>query len=167
MVYIRTPGALRMRFIEIAAGGTASIVAAAIASNLLRVASSVTLTRLLDARAYGVVGVISSVAFILQLSSDIGVQPFVIRHKLGEDPAFLDEVWTLRLIRSTVLTLVMAALSIPIAGFLGKPEFAAVLAVWSVTFIIDGLASMTFATAVRQQRLWRLTWSELSRCMSK
>ena len=158
----RTARPLRDRFFELAAGGTASIIAAAIASNLLRIASSITLTRMLDARAFGIVGVITSVAIILQLVSDIGVQPFVIRHQRGDDPAFLDEVWTLRLIRSTALTLIMAGLSIPVAAFLGKSEFALVLAVWSVNFVIDGLSSMSFATAIREQKLWRLTWSELS-----
>ena len=107
-------------------------------------------------------GVITSVAIILQLVSDIGVQPFVIRHQRGDDPAFLDEIWTLRLIRSTALTLIMAALSIPVAIFLGKPEFAPVLAVWSLNFLIDGLSSMSFATAIRERKLWRLTCSELS-----
>ena len=162
MSNIRKFGHLRQRVLQLAVGGTASIVAAAIAGNLLRIASSVTLTRLLDARAFGIVGVITSVAIILQLVSDIGVQPFVIRHQRGSDPAFLDEIWTLRLIRSTALTLIMAGLSIPVAAFLGKAEFAPVLAVWSVNFFIDGLSSMSFATAVREQKLWRLTWSELS-----
>lgn len=162
MSQFQSPSPLRQRVLQIAASGTASIIAAAVASNLVRVASSVTLTRLLDARAFGIVGVITSVAIILQLVSDIGVQPFVIRHQRGGDPTFLDEIWTLRLMRSAALTLIMAGLAVPVAAFLGKPEFAPVLAVWSVNFLIDGLSSMAFATAVREQKLWRLTWSELS-----
>ena len=151
-----TPSRLRQRLFQLAVSGTASIVATAIATNLLRIASSVTLTRLLDAQAFGIVGIVTSVAIILQLVSDIGVLPFVVRHERGDDRAFLDEIWTLRLIRSTALTIVMAALAIPVSRFLDKPEFALILAIWSVNFFIDGLSSMVFATAVREQRLWRL-----------
>ncbi|MDB5577999.1 MAG: hypothetical protein JWR80_3175 [Bradyrhizobium sp.] len=161
MKHTWTLGRLRQRLFQLAVGGTSSIIAAAVVTNLLRIVSSITLTRLLDARAFGVVGIIVSVATIFQLISDIGVQPFVIRHERGADRAFLDEIWTLRLIRSIGLAIAMAAASIPIAMFLGKPEFTPVLLVWSVSFVIDGLSSMTFATAVREQKLWRLTASEL------
>ena len=157
-----TSRTLQVRIGQMLRGGAASIVAAAVASNLLRVASSVTLTRLLDTTAFGIVGIITSVAIILQLVSDIGVQPFVIRHKQGDDAAFLDEIWTLRLIRSATLTVIMAGLAYPVAVFLGKPQFALVLGVWSINFVIDGLSSMAFATAVRMQTLWRLTWLDLS-----
>jgi len=157
-----TPGRLRRRFVQFARGGTASIVATAITTNVLRIASSVTLTRLLDARAFGIVGIVTSVAIILQLISDIGVLPFVVRHDRGDDRKFLDEIWTLRLLRSAALTIIMAAVAIPVSRFLDKPEFALILAVWSVNFIIDGLSSMTFATAIREQKLWRLTLSELT-----
>ena len=151
----------RRRLMQLALGGTASIVAAAVVSNILRIVSSITLTRLLDAQAFGVVGIITSVATIFALISDIGVQPFVIRHALGADRGFLDEIWTLRLIRSFILGLCMVIASGPIAILLGKPEFALVLAVWSVSFLIDGLSSMSFATAVREHQLWRLTGLEL------
>jgi len=155
------------RALAIVAGGTSSIIAAAIATNILRIASSMTLTRLLDARTFGIVAIVTSVAIILQLLSDIGVQPFVIRHERGDDREFLDEIWTLRLIRSTILTIVMAVLSVSVARLIGKPELAVVLAVWSIIFIIDGFSSMTFATAIRKQKVWRLTISELITSVSQ
>ena len=150
------------RLAQLALGGTASIVAPAIATNLLRIASSVTLTRLLDSRAFGVVGIVTSVAIIVQLVSDIGVLPFVVRHQRGDDPVFLDEIWTLRLLRSAVLTIIMAAAAVPFSNFMEKPDLGVVLAVWSVTFILDGFSSMAFATAIRKQKLWRLTISEFA-----
>ncbi|CAN5289722.1 hypothetical protein BH11PSE5_BH11PSE5_10880 [soil metagenome] len=156
------PDRWRRRLVQLALGGTASIVATAVATNLLRIVSSVTLTRLLDARAFGIVGIVTSVAIILQLVSDIGVLPFVVRHERGDDRKFLDEIWTLRLIRSTALTLIMLALAVPVAHFLEKPEFGLILAVWSLNFVIDGLSSMAFATAIREQTLWRLTLAELA-----
>lgn len=144
-----------------ATGGAASIVVTAIASNALRIISAVVLTRLLDTTQYGVVGVIASTAVVFALLSDIGTQPFVIRHPKGADPQFLDEIWTLRLLRSLVLTVSMAAMALPIATLLGKPMLTPALAVWSLNFLIDGFSSMAFATAIRERRLWRLSLAEL------
>ena len=155
------PAALRQRLIEVATGGAASIVVAAVLANLLRIVSSATLTRILDVQAFGVVGLVTSVAFVFSLVSDIGVQPFVIRHARGDDQTFLDEIWTMRLIRSIGLTAIMAALAVPVSLALGKPDFSPIIVVWSINFTLDGLASMAFATAVREQKLWRLAWLEL------
>lgn len=155
------PAALRQRLIEVATGGAASIVVAAVLANLLRIISSATLTRILDVKAFGVVGLVTSVAFVFALVSDIGVQPFVIRHARGDEQDFLDEIWTMRLIRSIALTALMAALAVPVSLALGKPDFSPIIVVWSVNFTLDGLASMAFATAVREQKLWRLAWLDL------
>ncbi len=155
------PATLRQRLIEVATGGAASIVVAAILSNMLRIVSSATLTRILNVQAFGVVGLVTSVAFIFALVSDIGVQPFVIRHARGDDQIFLDEIWTMRLIRSIGLTALMAALARPVSIALGKPDFSPIIVVWSINFTLDGLASMAFATAVREQKLWRLAWLDL------
>lgn len=154
--------ALRQRMIRLATGGAASIIFAAICSSLLRIVSSVTLTRLLDVNAFGIVAIVTSVAFVFQLVSDIGVQPFIIRHARGDDPIFLDEIWTLRLIRSVILTLIMAASAGVVAKVLGKPEFALVIMVYSLSFTFDGLSSMSFATSVRERKLWRLAILDLS-----
>jgi lipopolysaccharide exporter len=142
---------------KLALGGTASIAASVAATNVLRIVSSMTLTRLLDSRAYGVVGIITSIAYMLAMISDVGVMPFVVRHAEGDDPHFRDAIWTVRLIRGFALTGVMIVLAHPAAHFLGKEELAPVIMVWSCSFLIDGLSAISFATGVRDRQLWRLS----------
>ena len=154
-------GGMRRRVMRMATGGAASIIFAAICSNLLPIVSSMTLTSLLDVQAFGVAALVTSVSFVFQLVSDIGVQPFVIRHVRGDDPAFLDQIWTLRLIRSMGLTLLMAVTASLTARLLGKPEFTRVIMLYSLSFTLDGLSSMAFATAVRTRHLWRLAILDL------
>ena len=156
---LRRPRLARLR--QMAVGGTASIAVNVVATNMLRIVSSMTLTRLLDTHAFGVVGVITSVAYMIEMLSDVGLYNFVVRHKDGDNPRFLNQVWTIRLVRGIMLMLVMMAISRPAAALLDKPELALVLAIWSVSFLIDGLSSMTFAIAPRQQMLWRLSTMEL------
>lgn len=154
------PSGARLR--QLATGRVASIAFGVGATNVLRIASSMTLTRLLDSSAYGVVGVITSVAFMLGMLSDVGIYDFLVRHREGEERKFLDQVWTIRLIRGVTLTVVMILIAKPITIFLGKPQLAPVVMVWSLSFFLDGLSSLAFATAVRHQKLWRLSSMELA-----
>lgn len=153
---------LRTNAGSLLAGGTALVLGTVVITNLLRIVSSVTLTRLLDAKAFAIIGIISSIMFVVGMLSDIGVLPFIVRHKDGNDPRLLDEVWTVRLIRGFVLALCTALISGPLAAYAGKPELQAVVAIWGINFLIDGLASMSFATAVRQQQLKRLSLMDLA-----
>lgn len=149
------------RLRQMATGGAASIGVGMIATNLLRIVSSMTLTRLLDAHAYGVIGVITSVAYMLAMLSDVGFTAFVVRHEEADDPAFLDQVWTLHAIRGAGLTLLMVLIAEPAALFLGKPELAPVLAVWGLSFLLEGVSALSFATGVRAQQFWRLSLLDL------
>lgn len=152
---------LRSRLRPMLTGGTAVVLATFLASNLLRILSSVTLTRLLDAEAFGVVGIILSMSTVFGLISDIGVIPFVVRHEQGDDPRFLDEVWTTRLVRGVGLSLLMWALSQPLASYAGKPELQAVIAVFGIGFAIEGLSSLVFATELRSHRVKKLSVVDL------
>jgi O-antigen/teichoic acid export membrane protein len=153
---------LQTRLRQVATGRVASIAFSVGATNVLRIFSSMTLTRLLDSTAYGVVGVITSVAYMLTMLSDVGLYDFLVRHEEGDQRDFLDQMWTVRLIRGIVLTIVMILLAKPITMLLDKPELAPVVAVWSFSFLFDGLSSLAFATAVRRQQLWRLSGMELA-----
>lgn len=160
MPFIPGPSVQRLR--QLATGAAASILFSVLMTNALRIVSSMTLTRLLDSHAYGVVGVITSIAYMLAMLTDIGLLGFIVRHEEGGDPKFLDQVWTIRLVRGIGLAIVMFLVAKPGAELLGKPELAPVVALWSVSFVLDGLASLSFATAVRNKQLWRLAIQELS-----
>jgi len=160
MPFLRGLSVRRLR--QLATGAAASVLFSVLMTNALRIVSSMTLTRLLDSHAYGVVGVITSIAYMLAMLTDIGLLGFIVRHDEGDDPHFLDQVWTIRLIRGIGLTILMILVAKPGAALLGKPELAPVVAIWSVSFLLDGLSSLSFATAVRNKQLWRLSIQELS-----
>jgi O-antigen/teichoic acid export membrane protein len=140
---------------------TSVVVATVVALNLLRVVSSVILTRLLAPEVFGVVGIIGSVAFVLAMISDLGFQAFVVRHRDGDDPRFLDVVWTIRLLRAAALTAALALLAGPIAGALDKPALAGLIAVSAAFFLLEGLSSLSLVTALRTGALLRLSVMEL------
>ena len=137
-------------------GDTGSVAGTVVFLNLMRIVNSAILTRLLTAEAFGVVGIITSVAVTFGLLSDIGINAFIVRHKDSEDPRFLDELWTLRMIRSLVLSGGVAIASGPIAGYLGKPELQWAIAAGGLIFLFDAVDSMALFGALRSRQVKRL-----------
>lgn len=139
-----------------------TVAASVVATNLIRIASSLVLTRLLSSEAYGVVGIIVAVAVALGLLSDTGMYPFIMRHAEVDQARFRDQMWSLRLARGFVLAALMAAAAVPVSRFMGKPEVAGPIAAYSLFFVIDGLSSLAFVIAVRERKLWRMSLLDLS-----
>ena len=137
------------------------VVVSVVLTNLLRAVSSVILTRLLVPEVFGIAGLIASVQFTVALASDLGFQAFVVRHEDGDKKRFLDTVWTVSLIRSSVLALVLIGLSGQLAALFGKPDLAPMIAASGLIFVIEGLASLTLLTALRNRMILQLSVLEL------
>jgi O-antigen/teichoic acid export membrane protein len=132
-----------------------------LASILLRVGSSVVLTRLLHPEAYGVVTMLMAVAMVMELLTDLGVTALVVRHARGDDPAFLNTIWTLRLVRGAVNTIIAFLLAPVLANLYGLPELEGALRLYSLTFILGALESMAYVLAIRHQRVRVANYVEL------
>ena len=139
-------------------GGETSIVASTvIMQNVLRLLGSIIMTRLLSAEAFGVIGIITSVVVTFGMLSDVGITAFIMRHMGADDKDFVNELWTLRLIRSIFLTVIVILAAYPVANFLGKPELQYAIALSSLMFIIDGLDSLGAILALKGRQQKRLS----------
>lgn len=129
---------------------------------VLKLASSLILTRLLNPSAYGVVAILFSVAFILELISDVGTVALLIRHPRGAQRRFIHTVWTIRLIRGTVNFCLLYAFAPFIAEIYQTPFLADALRLFSFSFLLSGLESMAFVMAQRDRRARIFNYSELA-----
>lgn len=143
-------------------GGPAVIVFSFGVQNLLRLASNLVLTRLLFPEAFGLMAIVGSVLFLLELSSDMGFKAFLIRHEHGDEPRYLDTIWSIRLIRGVFLGLCLVALAYPISRFYESTELFPILVFTAITFFVRGLESISLILAEREQKLVRLAMIELS-----
>lgn len=150
------------RLINLALRDTNVVVISVILTNLLRALSSVVLTRLLMPEVFGIAGIIASITFTFGMVSDLGFQAFVVRHPDGDKPRFLNTIWTMAVLRSTILTVALLALAPTVAGLFGKPELTPVIATSALIFIIEGCASLTLLTALRHRMILRLSLLELA-----
>lgn len=133
--------------------GVSLVAATTIIANVLRVFSTIVLTRVLSPADFGIAAITATIVTVLQMMSDIGFGIYVVRHQHGDDPRVLDVIWTVRLIRGVLLTALLLCLAAPLAWGFQKPELTAVIAVTALQLTIEGLASLAPLTKLRQQRL--------------
>ena len=154
----RSVAALLLNFKGDLFAATVSLAGAA----LVKLVSSLILTRLLYPEAYGIITAVASVATIVELVSDIGVLPFFIRDKNAENPRYLNTLWTLRLLRGCGNCALLYACAPWIAALYDQPVLVEPIRAVSLLFIVHGLESMSFAVALRRQKARILNYSELA-----
>lgn len=106
---------------------------------VLRFGSSLILTRLLFPDAYGIFGPAMAVMFLLELLSDIGIRPAVVRSPNGDKPEFLGTVWSILLIRSIPFAGAIVGLAFVLPEWYHEPRLFEVMLAIAVRPIILAL----------------------------
>jgi len=142
--------------------GGAFVVAGHGLGQAVRLASNLILTRLLFPEAFGLMALVQVVLQGVTLFSDVGLRASVIQHPRGEQPEFLDTVWSVQIIRGFLIAAVVAALAGPTATFYEKPDLFPLLAVGGLAAIIQGFASTSLGTLTRRVQQGRAMGMELA-----
>lgn len=129
---------------------------------VLRLGSSIVMSRLLYPEAYGLLAILMSIAFALEMLSDIGVTGFLIRHERGGEQAVINTLWTVRLVRGILNAAVLYALAPWIGSIYGDPLVGDCLQVLSIFFVLGGLETLGFVQAMRNQRARVVAYVELA-----
>jgi O-antigen/teichoic acid export membrane protein len=131
------------------------------ASQILRLAGNLVLTRLLFPEAFGLSALVAVFITGLAMFSDMGIGPSVIRSHRGEDPLFLDTAWTIQVIRGLILWVASSLIAWPLAHLYGQPQLIQLLPVAGLSAAIAGFGSTALFTCVRGLSVARLTVLEL------
>jgi O-antigen/teichoic acid export membrane protein len=127
----------------------------------LRLVSNLLLTRLLFPEAFGLMALVMVFMVGLQMFSDFGIGPAIARSARGDDPVFLDTVWTVQILRGIVLFGIGCLLAAPMAAFYNEPLLFWMLIVASFQFLLSGLMPTRRETANRHLALGKLTALEM------
>lgn len=144
-----------------------------VASQLLRLAGNLVMTRLLVPEMFGIMTIATTVAVVLGMLSDIGLRQNIIQSRRGDDAAFLDTAWTVQIVRGVLLfvaalgTAALAALAEragvwPEGSTYAAPELPLVLALTGLSAAIYGFQSTKMATADRHFQQKRLLVTEFA-----
>ncbi|MEP0844227.1 MAG: oligosaccharide flippase family protein [Phycisphaerae bacterium] len=107
----------------------------------LRFASNLIMTRLLFPEAFGIMSLVQVVLQGLEMFSDIGAGPSVIRSKAGKDPRFLNTAWTIQVIRGAGLWGASILLAWPAARLYGVPDLRWMIPATGFAALVGGLGS--------------------------
>src|ERR1700689_5244534 len=97
------------------------------AQAVLKLGSSIILTRILQPEAYGIITILMSILFAVEMLSDLAVPPFIIRDPNGEEPRFLNTAWPIRLARSLINFAIVFAFASLISSLYGAQALKAPL----------------------------------------
>ncbi len=135
-------------------GGTGAI-------QLLRLASTLTLSRLLAPNAFGLMALVGGVVSAVALFSEVGLHASVIHDRRGDDPDFLNVIWTLQVIRGVVITGVVCLLAWPSSVFYREPQLFELLLGTSATAILSGLCSTSVLSLTRHLQPGKIVISQV------
>lgn len=147
---------LRKRAISAGAWNLGALVT----SQAIRLGGNLVMARLLMPEMFGIMMIAITVSLVLHLLSDVGLRQNIIQSPRGDDPVFLNTIWTVQIVRGFILfalTLLLAALAWfaqthnlwAVNSTYGAPELPLVLAVTSFSAIITGFQSTKIDLAVR------------------
>jgi O-antigen/teichoic acid export membrane protein len=130
-------------------------------AQMLRLIGNLILTRLLFAEAFGLMTLVAVLLQALQMFSDLGIRPSIVRSARGDDPVFLDTAYTVQAVRGVGQWLIACACAVPFARLYGEPILVQMVPVLGFSAVITGLASTKQYTQDRDMQLGRLVVMEL------
>ncbi len=145
-----SPSMIRRAAAHLYRSSTGVLVATTAGTIMVRMVSTVFLTRLLSPDMFGVAGIIGSIFFFVNMMTDLGFQAFVVRHPRGDETHFRDVIWTVHVWRGLLITVFCMALSPVAAAVLQKPDVALPLTVACLVLFFNGITSLSLITALRR-----------------
>jgi O-antigen/teichoic acid export membrane protein len=130
-------------------------------STALRVVNSLILTRLLMPESFGLMALVMTLVIGIGLMSDFGLGPSVIRSPRGDDPALLNTVWTLQVIRGLGIFLVILILTWPMALIYREPRLMALLPALGLNIVISSFNSTNLLSMSRHMGVRRLFLADI------
>lgn len=131
-------------------------------SQVIRLASNLILTRLLYPDAFGLMALVTMFVVGVVLMTDVGLTPSILQSKRGDDPAFLNTAWSVKMMLHGFYFVVISLLAWPAAQFYNAPDLVQLMPAVALSLLIGGLVSSNIEHAQRHIRLGRVTLIDLA-----
>lgn len=128
------------------------------ASTVVRLGSSLLMTRLLAPELFGLMNLIYVFIVGLHLFSDLGSGAIITSSERGDDPKLLNHVWSLQIVRGVVLWILCLLLTVPISHIYNEPRMLWLMPIVGFDCVIGGLFSTSYFTLIRRMESHR--WSQ-------
>ncbi len=125
-------------------------------SMALRVVNSLVLTRLLMPESFGLMTLVTTLVVGISLISDIGLGPSVIQNPRGDEPALLNTVWTLQVLRGLGIFAVSLILAWPMELIYHEPRLLALIPALGLNILISSFNSTNLLSMSRHMGVRRV-----------
>src|SRR6476469_4631054 len=145
--------------------GFSWLVTSSLIGELIRFVRSVVLARLLLPEDFGLFGMALTIVAALNAVTMLGLDRSIVANKFdsrGELKAHLDTVCSAGLIRSLVITLLVAASAFPLSRFYGQPQLIIVIPILGLISLIQGLQNIGLVILRKEISFARIFWYELA-----
>lgn len=143
------------------------------ASQFLRLASNLIMTRLLAPEWFGIMALANVIMVGLNMFSDLGLVQGIIHSRRGHEPVYLNTAWTVQILRGIGIWLIASGVGVgvyllaswqqlPADSVYAAPFLPYVIVALSFNALIDGFASTRLAVANRNLILGRMILVELA-----
>lgn len=130
---------------------------------IVRLGSSLILTRLLFPEAYGLMGIVYSVIMGVGLLSDVGIKNAIIQRKSEElTSELINTAWTLQVIRGVLISIIVLVVAYPISVFYNMEALFPVIAVYGFSEAVKGFHSVSIYVKERELELIRATYLKMA-----
>lgn len=129
-------------------------------SIVLRFASSIVLSRLLNPQLLGMILIVNTIRQGVELSSDVGLAQNVINNRDGGKPLFYNTIWVMQIVRGWLLGAILFFCAAPLGRLYGLPLTA--FEISAATLLVTGFASTSVFLLHRNLELARLNLFDLA-----
>ncbi len=130
-------------------------------SQMLRLASSLILSRFLAPEHFGLIAIVTVFMIGLGMFSDIGIGPNIIQSNRGFEKNFLNTAWTVQVIRGYALWLICIIAAYPLSLFYAEPQLLWLIPVSGFSAVISGHSSTGIFTTNKKLDLKKQTMQEI------
>jgi len=149
------------RFLTVLHGTTWTMVGYGV-GQVLRLASTLLLARLLVPEAFGLVALVNVFLGGLEMLTDLGIGLDVVQHKSGDDPLFINTAFLVQCVRGILIWIIATLLAFPFAHFYHQPAIIALAAVASLSVLFRGFAGGSVWLLLRHVQIGKLTTLNVS-----
>lgn len=108
-------------------------------ASLLLLVRNLIIARLIPVADFGVAATFAIAMSIVEMMSSFGLQQQIVQAKEGDDPKFQAALQGFQVLRGTISSLVLFAISVPLAQFFGIPEAAWAYQIMAVVPVLNAL----------------------------
>ena len=140
-------------------------ISSALITESIRFFRSIILARLLVPEDFGLFAMALTVVGALNALSSLGLSRTIVANKFDtsdELKAHLDTVWSVELLRSFVIALLVSALAFPMSWFYGQEQLKVIIPILGLLALVGGFQNIGLVMLRKEISFKRIFWYELT-----